>query len=117
MASASDCLGIKKKTRSFPAARDQIWLSLTAKVFGVDLGIGLPFFRQVVEREDGGHRTHRHARAAINTFDRINEQHVTAFKLRLVLLGVDAIHRARINTGRVLRAYAGLCNYIRHKAE
>jgi hypothetical protein len=49
---------------------------LTSKVLGVLTFVFLPFFRQVVGSKNRGNRTHRHAGAAVDTFDRIDEQHL-----------------------------------------
>src|SRR5213080_2886954 len=71
--------------------------ALAAEMLGVFLSVSLPFFRQVIQGKNGGNRAHGHAGAAINTFHRINEKLVYAFKLRRVLFGMDAVHRARIH--------------------
>src|SRR6478672_10609363 len=90
---------------------------LATEILRVLLRVFFPFFRQIIQRENGRHRTHRHARATIDALDRVNEQHLGTFKLRFVLLGMDAIHRACIHAGRVLGPDARLCNHICHKSK
>ena len=74
--------------------------------------IVLPLFRHIVFREDGSHRTGRFASTAIDAFFRMNIKHRSGFKLGLVLLGVDAIHRACINARSILGADARFANDI-----
>src|SRR5215472_5586407 len=88
---------------------------LAAVVLGVLLGEGLPFFRQIVESENRRDRADRHASAAVDALHRIDVQHLCAFKLRFVLLRMDAVHRACIHAGRVLGSDTRLCNHICHK--
>src|SRR5256885_14399338 len=80
----------------------------------VDRRIALPLFRQVFQRENRGHRADRHARAAIDAFRGIDVQLLLGFMLRLVLAGVDAIHRAHIHAGGVLGADARFGDDVSH---
>src|SRR5579875_3890074 len=66
-----------------------------------------PLVRQIVTRVDRRHRANRYARAAINALYRVNKQLVHVRMTCLVLLRVDAVHRASIDAGRVLGANAG----------
>src|SRR5262252_2862918 len=102
---------LKTEARSTRAARwiFTVWASAPV-VLGVLLGIGLPFFRQVVESKNGRDWADRHASAAINTLHRVDIQHLRTSKLRFVLLGMNAIHRAGVYTRRVLGPDARLCN-------
>src|SRR5271165_1150833 len=90
---------------------------LSAEVLGVTLGVFLPLFRQIVERENGRNRANRHARAAINALDGVDVQHLFRGELVAVLFGMDAVHRTGIDTGRVLSANTGFRDYIGHKTK
>src|SRR5215813_11751561 len=109
---------VKKQKRA--AVTSCAWKSLgralAAEVFGVDLSIVLPLFRQIVQGKNRRDRTHRNASTAINTLDRIDEQHVRAFKLGLVFLRMYAIYGTGIYTRRVLGPDARLRNNVCHKA-
>src|ERR1051325_1284366 len=80
----------------------------------VDFDEVLPLFRRLVERENRLHRTRRNAGAAVDALVRMDEQLVRTFELGLVLPRMDAVDRADIDTGGVLRADAGFGNDIRH---
>src|SRR5262249_31584985 len=88
---------------------------LSAEVLGVLVGKFLPLFRQVVESENRRNRAHRNTGATVNALHRIDIQHVRAFKLRFILLRMNAVYRTRIHAGGVLRTYARLCNHVCHK--
>src|SRR5713101_5255766 len=88
---------------------------LPPEVLRIPLGILFPLFRKVVEREDGRDRTNRNAGAAIDAFYRVDIQHLLGPELLGVLLGMNAIHRTRVNTGCVFRSDAGLGNYVGHR--
>jgi len=75
-----------------------------------------PLFGKIVEREDRGYGTNRHACATIDAFYRIDVQHFLAFKFLGVLLWVNAIYRAGIDTGCVFCANARFSNYVSHGA-
>src|SRR5438445_9288032 len=107
----------EKRAASAAARWETLVQLLAAKILGVLVRVLFPFFRQVIEGKNGGYRTHRHARATINAFHRINEQHVGTLKLRFVLFGMDAIHWTCIHAGRVLGPDARLCNHICHKSK
>src|SRR5579884_612365 len=89
---------------------------LAAVVAGVLLGVVLPFFRQIVGGKDGRDRAHGNASAAINALYGINIKLGLVGVRGLVLLGVDAVYRARIHAGRVFRADTGFRDYISHES-
>src|SRR6185312_12882075 len=93
----------------------ELYWRLTSKILGVLFRISLPFFRQIVQRENRRDGTHRHAGAAIYAFNRVDEELVSPFKLRFIFFGVDAVNRAGVHTGTIFRPDARLCNYIGHK--
>jgi hypothetical protein len=92
----------------------------TRDVVGVLLDIGVPFLRQVVQREDRRNGADRNASAAVDTFDRVDEQLVhrieprpAIFVLR-VLFRMNAIDRAGVHACSVFRSDAGFGNDICH---
>src|SRR6266852_4825514 len=89
---------------------------LAPVVLGVALGEGLPLLRQIVQREDGRHRTHWHAGAAVNALYRIDVEHLFFAERRLILLRMNAVHRASVYAGGVLGPDARFCNHVCHKA-
>ena len=74
-----------------------------------------PFFREVVERKDGRNRAHRNVSSAVETFDRIDEQHLLALKTRIVLYRVNAIYRARVYASAVFGTDARFGNNVCHR--
>src|SRR5579884_161517 len=91
------------------------YLSLPSEIFGVALGVALPFLRQVVQRKDGGNRTHGNAGAAIDALDGIDVEHFFVGEGRLVFLGMNAVNRAGVHACGVLRTDARLRNDIGHE--
>ena len=87
---------------------------LAAKILGVALGEVLPFFRQVVDSEDGRDRADRDAGAAVNALDRVNLEHLFAAVCGFILLGMDTIHGTCIDTGSVLGSNTRFCDYVSH---
>ncbi len=87
----------------------------------VDLRKMLPLFRQVIQRENRGHRADRHTGATVDALDGINVElrdfveAGTAIIVGRALLGVDAIYGAGIDAGGVLHPDAGLGNDVRHR--
>lgn len=81
-------------------------------MFGVDLNVLLPLIRNILVAENRFDRTGWLTGSAINTFVRMDIEHFGGLKFRLILARVDAIHRADVNTGRILRADAGFANYV-----
>jgi hypothetical protein len=73
-----------------------------------------PFFRQVVERKNSGNRTYRHASAAVDAFHRVDIEHLLALEFLLIFLRVNAIYRAGVDAGSVLRSNAWFGNYVSH---
>jgi hypothetical protein len=104
----------KKQTRSQKAARLRRCGNLASEEGRVFLGVGLPFFRQVVCGEDGRNRTHRNTGTAIDALDGIDKELLLIGIRSLVLFRVDTVYRARIHAGRVLCADTGFSNYICH---
>src|SRR5512146_972563 len=106
----------KQKRAASSAARSRsLKQTLPAEILGVLFRVSLPFFRQVVEREDRRDRADRHTRPAIATLHGVDEELVRAFKLRLIFFGVDAVYRTSVHTSRVLGSNARFCNDISHK--
>jgi|ERR1700686_3866273 len=95
-----------------PVARRQL---LSPEVFRIPLGIFLPLFRQVVQREDGRDWTHGNASATVDAFHGINVEHLFRPELVGVFLGMNAIHRTGVDTGGVFGSNAGFGNYVGHK--
>ena len=73
-----------------------------------------PFFRQIFEREDGGHRADWNAGAAIDAFSRMDVELRFRLKIRFVLAGMDAVDRADIHASGVFCADARLGNHVGH---
>jgi hypothetical protein len=89
---------------------------LPAEKGGIPGGKIGPFLRKIIKRENRGYGTDRHTRATIDAFYRIDIQHLFRFELLGVLLWVDAINRAGIDTGSVFCANARFSNYVSHGA-
>src|SRR5580704_13678108 len=83
-----------------------------AEVCGVLLRKVSPLLGQVILGKDGGNRARRHASAAVNALDRIDEQLLRIGETVFVLLGVNAIDRTGVHTGGVLGADTGFCNDV-----
>lgn len=64
----------------------------------IAIGSGNQFGWQFFEHIDSGRRAHGHARAAIDTLDRVNEKRRGALKVRLIFFRMDAINRAGVDT-------------------
>src|SRR5258708_10466276 len=92
--------------------------ALLRLLLGVPVGVHrrelLPLLRKIFQRENRGHRAHRDASAAINTFHWIDKQHRFALVGRLVLARVDAVHRTHINTWCGFGGDGRFGNHIRH---
>ena len=107
---------IEKRTplrRRAPSNSDQAMLS--AVILSVPLGEALPLLRQIIKRKDGRHRADGHTSAAIDTFNRINVEHLFFGVRGLILLRMDAVHRAGDHAGGVLGPDARFCDYVSHK--
>src|SRR5215471_1020187 len=91
-------------------------------VVGVFLNVRVPLLGKVIEREDRRNRADWHARAAVDALHRVNEELVNLFELRAavfvlcVLFRMNAVHWARIHTGRILGPDTGFRNNICHCA-
>jgi hypothetical protein len=103
-------LGPRRRVMNATAWR----LCLFRVPIGVDRREVLPFFREIVERENRGHRADGHARSAINAFHWVDIKLGLGFIPRFILPRMNTIHRAYIHTCRVFRSDAGLSNYIGH---
>src|SRR4051794_27069960 len=87
---------------------------LAAEISGVAWSEVVPLLRQVIEGEDSGDGADRHARATIDAFYRIDIKHLFSPVCGLVLLRMNAVDRASVDTGGVLRPNAGFCDYVCH---
>ena len=85
-----------------------------AEEIGVFLGEIGPLLRQIVQREDSGNGTNRHAGAAIDALDGVNIKHLDVGKSGIFFFGMDAIDRAGVDACRVLGTDAGFRNYVGH---
>src|ERR1700686_4136289 len=88
---------------------------LPPKIFGVPLGETFPLLWQVVQRKNCRHRAHRHTGSAVDALNRVDVQHFLLCVRRRILLWVDAIHRASVDTCGVLGANTRFCDYVGHK--
>ena len=88
--------------------------TLAAEVLGVLLGEMGPLLRQVVLGEDGRDRTNRNASAAVDAFDRVDEELIGFGVTGLIFLRVDAVDGTGVYTGGVLGADTGFCNNVCH---
>ena len=82
------------------------------EVRGVQFGETGRLHREFFQGEDGISGANRYAGAAIDTFDRVYVELRGICKPLLVLLGVDAVHRAGLHAQFVLGT--GVCDYICH---
>jgi hypothetical protein len=73
-----------------------------------------PLLRQIIQREDGGNRADRYACTTIDALDWVDVELRHGLLIHLVLLRVDAVHRAGIHTRCVFGAYARLGNDVCH---
>src|SRR5882724_6270104 len=81
---------------------------------GVDRREAGPLFRQILQRKNRRHRTHWHARAAVDAFRRIDVQLLLGLEPGLVLARMNAVHRADVHARSVLGADARLGDYVSH---
>src|SRR5262252_2769208 len=73
-----------------------------------------PLLRQIIQREDGRNRADWYACTTIDALDWVDVELRHGLVIHLVLLRVDAVHRAGIHTRCVFGAYARLCNDVCH---
>src|ERR1700730_10879519 len=89
-------------------------------LFRVPIGIycreALPFFRQIVERENRGHGADGNTGSAINALYRADVKLSFTFIRRLVFARMDTIDRTYIHARGVFRSDAGLSNHVGHLA-
>ena len=88
--------------------------NLTPEELGVLLGEICPFFGEIVESKDGGYGADGDTGAAIDALDWIDIEHLLAFELWFVFLGVDAIHRAGVDAGTILSSDTRFGDYVSH---
>src|SRR5947209_8592102 len=98
------CTGLKTAGRA----------RLALEVFGVLFCEAGPLVRQIIQGENGGNRADRDARATIDTFDGVDVDHIVLAERGFVLFGMNAIHRASINTRRVFGSDTGFRDYVCH---
>jgi hypothetical protein len=93
----------------------------TLDVACVEFRVMFPLLGEIIQRKNRGDRADGHACAAIDTLHWIDVELRDFFKagaailIGRVLLGMDAIYRAGINTGSILDPDAGFGNDIGHK--
>ena len=73
--------------------------------------------RRLLAVVDSGHRTGGHARPAVDTFFGMDVKNARCFELRFVLPRMDAVHRADVHAGGVLRINARVGDDERHSGE
>src|SRR5439155_21877597 len=96
-----------------PAPANQDY-PLTAEISRIARSEVRPLLGQVVQGEDRRDGTDRNAGAAIDTLHRGDVEHFLGGVSGLVLLGVDAIHRAGGHARRVLRSDTGFSYNVCH---
>jgi hypothetical protein len=74
-----------------------------------------PLLWEIVGSKDCRYWAGWDASAAVNAFDRIDEELIALSETALVFFGVDAIDRTGVHTGGVLGADTGFCNDVCHK--
>jgi len=107
-----ECRGNNQRGDSHLGAES--WQLLLLIPLGIFLGVACPFLRQIFQSEDRRYRASRYAGAAVDALVRIDVQLLNAFKLRFILFGMNAVHRADIHTGSVFGTNARLGNNVSH---
>src|SRR5579863_991608 len=102
---------LRNARRELPCA---VWRVSAAEVGRVLFSVAGPLFRQVIEGKDRRDGAGRHAGAAIDALDRINEELIGRAVVAFVFLRVDAIDRTGVHAGGVLGADTGFCNHVCH---
>src|SRR5205085_12092592 len=102
---------LPKQGRTQPALLGEV---LAAEIGRVARSEVVPLLRQIVEGEHGGDRTDRYACSTIDALYRIDIKHLFSRVRGLVLLWMNAVDRASVDTGGVLRPNAGFCDYVCH---
>jgi hypothetical protein len=87
---------------------------LSPEILGVELGKRVPFFREIIECEDGRDRANGYARAAVDALHRIDVEQLLCGVLGIIFLGMNAIHRTRIDARSVFGVDARFCDYVSH---
>jgi len=88
--------------------------NLPTEVGGVLLREVRPLLRQIVLGKNGRNGAGRHARAAIDALNWIDEQLIGLAVTAFVFFGVDAIDGTGVHAGGVLGADTGFCNHVCH---
>src|SRR6185437_9370389 len=105
----------KRGTRSPKAARSsENQNKLPSVVCGILGRVVGPLLGQVVRGKNRRNRAHWNAGTAIDTLHGIDKQLLAALEVSLVFLGMNAVHRARVNTGSVFGSNTGFSNYVSH---
>ena len=105
--------GWRKCFRSFQSKRALLFL-LSHEMLRIDLCEVSPLIGKIVHSKYCRERANGHTRSAINIVDRMDVELGRLFKAHFILLGMNAIDRARIDTSGVLHADARLSNNIGH---
>jgi hypothetical protein len=91
---------------------------LATVVVGIFLGEVVPLLGKIISSVNRRYWADRDAGATVDALHRVDEELVDVFMLAaLVFFGVDAVHRTRVNTGRILGSDAGFRDYISHKTD
>src|SRR5258708_4394750 len=89
-------------------------LSLLCVPIGVDGGEAIPFFREVFECENSGHRANGNAGATVDALSGVNVKLRFRFESRFILARMNAVHRTDIHTCSVFCADARLGDHVSH---
>src|SRR5438445_294826 len=80
----------------------------------VSLDEGNPFGRQIILGKNGGDRAFIDAHVAVDAGVGVDVEHLLLLEIRLVLFGMNTVHRADNNARGVFGADAGLGNDVGH---
>src|SRR5229473_4242670 len=81
----------------------------------VDRREAIPLFGEIFERENSGHGANRDAGATIDAFRRVDVELGLSLESRLILAGMNAVHRTDIHARGVFCADARLGNHVSHE--
>src|SRR5260370_519109 len=74
----------------------------------------IPLLGEIFERENSGHRANRDAGAAIDAFRRVDVELGLSLESRLILAGMNAVHRTDIHARSIFCANTRLGNHVSH---